>query len=126
MQASLHNNAPANQHTPQYEVDSVARDFAGEELNHTITKKDSFSSQTRECSFSQNLTTIKNYAIEPIPSLDLFNLTNDEEHLHSSNAERRSAQNRAAASLHTAGTAAGTSKEARERDNPGKKSSGGG
>jgi len=87
MQASLHNNAPANQHTPQYEVDSVARDFAGEELNHTITKKDSFSSQTRECSFSQNLTTIKNYAIEPIPSLDLFNLTNDEEHLHSSNAE---------------------------------------
>jgi len=32
MQASLHNNAPANQHTPQYEVDSVARDFTGQEL----------------------------------------------------------------------------------------------
>jgi hypothetical protein len=29
MQASIHNRAPANQYTPKYEVDSVARDFAG-------------------------------------------------------------------------------------------------
>ena len=66
----------------------------------------------------KNLTPIKSYAIGPIPSLSRFNLTDNEEHLHSSNAERRSAQNRAAASLHTAGTAAGTSKEAREREIP--------
>lgn len=44
MQESLHNGAQAYQYTPKYEVESVARDFGGEELNRT--NNDLFSSKT--------------------------------------------------------------------------------